>query len=186
MEFDIKGFIIALLLGVLSGLGFANIFNLDFSSAITTTGTFLAGVGAVGTMYIAAKALKSWKVKDNFEKSLELHLEAKVHTKELGRVLYKTHILRKTADPNKIYDEFIVEKISLLNKLKLIKKMIEIHSGADTEIAKVIKQVNTFFGEVSERNLGTLPDVSNKIVERDFAQMAISVDDIEFYLRKQF
>lgn len=63
MEFDIKGFIIALLLGVLSGLGFANIFNLDFSSAITTTGTFLAGVGAIGTVYIAYRALHSWKEK---------------------------------------------------------------------------------------------------------------------------
>lgn len=63
MNFDIKGFIIALLLGVLSGLGFANIFNLDFSSAITTTGTFLAGVGAIGTVYIAYRALHSWKEK---------------------------------------------------------------------------------------------------------------------------
>jgi|GEM_PF-3449293 len=63
MEFDIKGFIIALLLGVLSGLGFANIFNLDFSSAITTAGTFMAGIGAIGTVYIAYRALHSWKEK---------------------------------------------------------------------------------------------------------------------------
>lgn len=63
MDFDIKGFIIALLLGVLSGLGFANVFNIDFSSAIATTGTFLAGVGAIGTVYIAYRALHSWKEK---------------------------------------------------------------------------------------------------------------------------
>ena len=63
MEFDIKGFIIALLLGILSGLGFANVFNLDFSTAITTAGTFMAGIGAIGTVYIAYRALYSWKEK---------------------------------------------------------------------------------------------------------------------------
>jgi hypothetical protein len=186
MDFDIKGFIIALLLGILSGIGFANIFNLDFSSAIDTTGTFLAGVGAVGTMFIAAKALKSWKVKDNFEKSLELHLEAKVHATELARILYKFCILRRTDNPNEIYSEFIAEKIRLLDKLKSIKKVLEIHRGTDTEIVKVIEHVNKLFGEVSEGNLGTLPDISDKIVEGDFAQLLTSVDGIEFYLRKQF
>lgn len=63
MEFDIKGFIIALLLGILSGIGFANVFNLDFSTAIITAGTFMAGIGAVGTVYIAYRALHSWKEK---------------------------------------------------------------------------------------------------------------------------
>ena len=63
MEFDIKGYIIALLLGILSGLGLANVFNLDFSTAITTAGTFMAGIGAIGTVYIAYRALHSWKEK---------------------------------------------------------------------------------------------------------------------------
>ena len=63
MEFDIKGYIIALLLGILSGLGLANVFNLDFSTAITTAGTFMAGIGAIGTVYIAYRALYSWKEK---------------------------------------------------------------------------------------------------------------------------
>ncbi len=63
MEFDIKGYIIALLLGILSGLGLANVFNLDFSTAITTAGTFLAGIRAIGTVYLAYRALHSWKEK---------------------------------------------------------------------------------------------------------------------------
>ena len=63
MEFYIKGYIIALLLGILSGLGLANVFNLDFSTAITTAGTFMAGIGAIGTVYIAYRALHSWKEK---------------------------------------------------------------------------------------------------------------------------
>ena len=63
MEFDIKDYIIALLLGILSGLGLANVFNLDFSTAITTAGTFMAGIGAIGTVYIAYRALHSWKEK---------------------------------------------------------------------------------------------------------------------------
>ena len=63
MEFDIKGYIIALLLGILSGLGLANVFNLDFSTAITTAGTFMAGIGAIGTVYIAYRALHTWKEK---------------------------------------------------------------------------------------------------------------------------
>jgi predicted RND superfamily exporter protein len=73
MEFDIKGYIIALLLGILSGLGLANVFNLDFSTAITTAGTFMAGIGAIGTVYIAYRALHSWKEKvayDTFKLSV--------------------------------------------------------------------------------------------------------------------
>lgn len=67
MDFDIKVGLIGLLLGVLSGLGFANVFNLDFSAAITTTGTFMAGIGAIGTVCIAYKALHSWKEKVAYE-----------------------------------------------------------------------------------------------------------------------
>lgn len=37
-----------------------------FSTAIITTGTFMAGLGAIGTMVIAITALKGWKSQSDY------------------------------------------------------------------------------------------------------------------------
>ncbi len=66
MDFDIKIYVSILILGIISGLGFANIFSKDFSAVITTLGTYMAGVGAIGTMLIAFQALKGWKNQSDY------------------------------------------------------------------------------------------------------------------------
>ncbi len=57
MDFDIETFVMGCLVGLALGLGIADLVDKDLSTAATSLGALMAGVGALGTMYIAYTAL---------------------------------------------------------------------------------------------------------------------------------
>lgn len=61
---------ISAMIGMVFGIGLAKDIDYNFFSAF---GAMLAGIGALGTWFIAFKALKSWKVKSDYEDLMQLH-----------------------------------------------------------------------------------------------------------------
>ncbi len=61
VNFDIKVGLIGLLLGILSGLGFANALQIDIWDEISALGSLLSGVGGIGAVIVATLALQRWK-----------------------------------------------------------------------------------------------------------------------------
>lgn len=61
MDFDIKTLIIGLLLGIISGVGFANIFGIDWWNEISSLGSLLGGVAGLGALIVAYVAYQKWQ-----------------------------------------------------------------------------------------------------------------------------
>ena len=66
MEFDIKALIIALLLGIISGLGFANIFGVDWWEELSSIGSLLGGLAAIFAAGVALKTLRRWRLEHDY------------------------------------------------------------------------------------------------------------------------
>lgn len=71
MEFDIKTLIIGLLLGIISGVGFANIFGIDWWNEISSVGSFLGGIAGLGALMVAYAAYKKWQRATDYSIFLE-------------------------------------------------------------------------------------------------------------------
>ena len=66
MDLDIKALIIALLLGLISGIGFANIFGIDWWNELSSIGSLLGGVAALFAASVALKTLKRWRLEHDY------------------------------------------------------------------------------------------------------------------------
>lgn len=66
MDFDIKTWLIGLLLGIIAGLGFSQIFDKNYTDALSALGSFLGGLAGIGAATIAFLALKRWKRQHNY------------------------------------------------------------------------------------------------------------------------
>ncbi len=111
MDFDIKGYLIVLLLGIIVGLGYANIFDKDFNEAVSSVGALLAGVGAVGTLIVAAKALMGWKKESDYNFVMSKYEEG---VSELEKYLsavqrLHSHFLNVPSDESKDYHQWCAE-----------------------------------------------------------------------------
>ncbi|MDK2763931.1 MAG: hypothetical protein KYX63_08085 [Alteromonas macleodii] len=143
MDFNIKTWLIGLLLGIIAGLGFSQVFDKDFTDALSSLGSFLGGLAGIGAAVAAFAALKRWHLQHDYNIAHKILEELEVASSELSSMLFETYYA--VHDKELDYDylearqtEIFIRKQEYERRYKTLILVIPEDSADDKEFIRVM------------------------------------------------
>jgi hypothetical protein len=122
VNFDIKTLIIGLLLGIISGVGYANVFGIDWWDEISSIGSLLGGIAGFGALLVAYIAYQKWQRGIDYSLFLQQYKSLADNVNEIFYLLEKYIIFREVktcgVETHKLTEEEMQEDIKLLREFR--------------------------------------------------------------------